>query len=810
MPDNNFVNVMLISGNINYFNRIIKKYDTLAEYQALGSYYTTTLNFDPGNNLTTNLIIGSTTVNALTFDCNYLLIYNSNNEILQRWWVMDQKRTRAGQYTLSLKRDVIADFYDIVTEAPCFIEKATIRNKESALMFNKEDMTFNQIKRSETLLKDETGMAWIVGYVARNYASAPIPAIYDVKADYNYNQLTALGFAVGNTYKGALNIKLQLGLRHNFYYQSSLMAAYQANDSLVYSDSSFSEVYENTEAMEYVGNYYLPKYVYYKDFTTQNPGPDHAYLSLVKSQINLIRAAVQTDFESQYSLISPDKLTTLYNLEGKIYTNDGKYYKLKVKKSVLQVTQNLQSYSVFGTRIDAAIKAPVNANLVSLTPNYNNVGGYTTINYREISVTLEAEEFQPDSYNFSFPGTRRRTIDAPYDIFAIPYPLEPTEVVETYTNSSTYSKFEINNLNSINLAQAIGANLASNLYDIQILPYCPINKSMGTFTFDSNPDQIRLLDLREMTPDVDYTIVKDNNDNPVGIIYFSGQSGKTFNIKHTIMVSDPKIDNETKMYRLVSPNYSGMFEFSPAMNGGVDYFNVDITYKPYQPYIHVNPNFKHMYGNDFNDVRGLVCGGDYSVAIVTDQWKQFEVNNKNYQMIFDREVQNMEFTREQDRVKQVVGGLVGTVQGSAQGGMAGGWIGAVVGGVASAAGGATDFWMEEQKYKEQLSLKKDLYGYNLGNIKALPYSLTKSMSLNENFKFWPFLEYYSCSIEEYDAFSKKIQYDGMTVMKIGKMSDYMREDISFIKGQIIRLENLPEATDVAYEIFNEIKRGVYI
>ena len=51
----------------------------------------------------------------------------------------------------------------------------------------------------------------------------------------------------------------------------------------------------------------------------------------------------------------------------------------------------------------------------------------------------------------------------------------------------------------------------------------------------------------------------------------------------------------------------------------------------------------------------------------------------------------------------------------------------------------------------------------------------------------------------------------MTVMKIGKISDYLAaEEETFIKGQMIRLTNLPEAADVAYEIYNEIKRGVFI
>lgn len=816
MPDTNFVNVMLISGNINYFNRIIKKYDTLDEYQALGSYYITTLNFDPGNNLTTNLIIGSTSVNALTFDCNYLLIYNSDNEILQRWWVMDQKRTRAGQYSLSLKRDVIADFYDIVIKSPCFIEKATIRDNKSPLLFNKEDMTVNQIKQREVLLKDETEMAWIVGYFARNYTGTEITTICDITTDYTDVTLAALGFAPHTSYKGATSIKLYLPFRQNFKYQGRLMAAYHSNSYIEFSDSSFTSYDRYDAPLMYIRGSENPQYVYYKDFNNPTQSTDttpyYNYLFTIGEYMHLNRADCQSDFEQQYSLKTPQDMLTIAGLNGKTYrdTNTGKYYKIRIITSSTNATKNLQSYSTFGTRINPAIQIPVTQQYYALTDNYNSVSGYTKIEYRETTMTIALDEFTPSSLKFTIPDTRRRLIDAPYDLFAIPYPLTPTAVVETYTDEDHYSTFQINNINSLNIAQGIGQALGSNVYDIQILPYCPISNIMDSFTFDGDPELLKRISLLPFTTAVDYTIVKDNDDAKRGIIFYGTQSGKTFDIPYPIIVTNPKVDNETKMYRLVSPNYSGMFEFSPAMNGGMDYFNVDITFKPYQPYIHVNPNFKHMYGKDFNDVRGLVCGGDYSVAIISDKWAEFEINNKNYQMIFDREVQNMEFTREQDRVKQVVGGLVGTVQGSAQGGMAGGWVGAIVGGVASAAGGATDFIMEEQKYKEQLSLKKDLYGYNLGNIRALPYSLTKSMSLNENFKFWPFLEEYQCSTEELVAFNAKLYYDGMTVMKIGKIIDYMGKNPSFVKGQIIRLENLPEATDVAYEIFNEIKRGVYI
>jgi hypothetical protein len=83
-------------------------------------------------------------------------------------------------------------------------------------------------------------------------------------------------------------------------------------------------------------------------------------------------------------------------------------------------------------------------------------------------------------------------------------------------------------------------------------------------------------------------------------------------------VKDIKVRNQVEMMRLASPNYSNFFDMNVQRNEGIEFINVDCTYKPYQPYIHLNPNFKGLYGADFNDVRGLICGGDYSIALTTD------------------------------------------------------------------------------------------------------------------------------------------------------------------------------------------------
>ena len=103
----------------------------------------------------------------------------------------------------------------------------------------------------------------------------------------------------------------------------------------------------------------------------------------------------------------------------------------------------------------------------------------------------------------------------------------------------------------------------------------------------------------------------------------------------------------------------------------------------------------------------------------------------------------------------------------------------------------------------------DMYGYNLQNIQAIPTSLTKTSALTYNTRVWPFIEYYTCTESERKALKDKIKYNGMTVMKIGQLSDYPLGEDRFYKGQVIRL-NTNMDSHMAYEIYNELKKGVYL
>ena len=166
------MNILLLRGFNNYFNRIVKKYTTLADYKSNSASYLdfSGINFNPNDGVVTELVIGSSNQlennAALSWDTlgtpDYLVCYElSNNTITikSRWFVLESERTRDGQYRIALKRDVIADHFNEVLSAPCFVEKGIIDNTSNPLLFNTESGNYNQIKQNETLLKDSTNVA---------------------------------------------------------------------------------------------------------------------------------------------------------------------------------------------------------------------------------------------------------------------------------------------------------------------------------------------------------------------------------------------------------------------------------------------------------------------------------------------------------------------------------------------------------------------------------------------------------------------------------------------------------------------------
>lgn len=202
----------------NYFNRQIKRESTLAAYRTyqVGSTQTG-VNFNPNDGVDTTHVIGKADYNG---NPDYCIVTNDNDVIQSRWFVLDGIRTRGGQYNLQLHRDVIVDHYSQVLSAPCYVKRGYISNIADSAIFNSENIKFNQIKRSETLLTDPTECGWIAVYFTPIASNAGpnqdgiIPVTftpkYDVSASYasianfnsqfaysSYTDATAAGGSAG-------------------------------------------------------------------------------------------------------------------------------------------------------------------------------------------------------------------------------------------------------------------------------------------------------------------------------------------------------------------------------------------------------------------------------------------------------------------------------------------------------------------------------------------------------------------------------------------------------------------------------------
>ena len=184
--------------------------------------------------------------------------------------------------------------------------------------------------------------------------------------------------------------------------------------------------------------------------------------------------------------------------------------------------------------------------------------------------------------------------------------------------------------------------------------------------------------------------------------------------------------------------------------------------------------------------------------------------------MFNRQIENLDINNSINRTREMWQIAGGALSGSAGLGMGlgminpiAGAVGAGVGGAASVAAGIADLKLSDKLRTEARDYTIDQFGYQLGNVKALPNSLTKVSSFNRNNKLFPVLEYYTATLTEKEALRNKIRYNGMTVMAIGTIEQYQREEPTYIKGRLIRL-SIAEDYHVVKVISEELNKGVFI
>ena len=206
-----------------------------------------------------------------------------------------------------------------------------------------------------------------------------------------------------------------------------------------------------------------------------------------------------------------------------------------------------------------------------------------------------------------------------------------------------------------------------------------------------------------------------------------------------------------------------------------------------------------------------------SLPQLSNEWANYQLQNKTYQEMFDRQIKNMDVQNDVNKQGAIAQAIAAPISGGAAGAVAGakiGGYGAIIGAAVGAVGGAVTGGLDAANtfrlMEENRQYAIDMYGYNLQNIQAIPTSLTKTSALTYNTRVWPFIEFYTCTDAERNALRDKLKYNGMTVMKIGKLNDYLLGEDHFYKGQIIRLSDIKVDGHMAFEIYNELNKGVYL
>ena len=153
----------------NYYYPSTKRFSDLSGYQPYLVYSETSnnLNFYENDGVNTEIVAGRSG-NPYYDKANYVIYSKDSTTITSRWYIIDAVKNSSGQYKLQLHRDLPVDYYDEWTQSDCFIEKAILPDN-SPFIYNQEQITTNQIKKSEKLLTDKTKIAWICCFVNKEY-----------------------------------------------------------------------------------------------------------------------------------------------------------------------------------------------------------------------------------------------------------------------------------------------------------------------------------------------------------------------------------------------------------------------------------------------------------------------------------------------------------------------------------------------------------------------------------------------------------------------------------------------------------------
>lgn len=356
------------------------------------------------------------------------------------------------------------------------------------------------------------------------------------------------------------------------------------------------------------------------------------------------------------------------------------------------------------------------------------------------------------------------------------------------------------------------------LIDLQLLPFCPASNIPNSYMLCNVPSNS--IYIQKLTPTEEEPLARttvgyvgiSNSEYASGICY---RKLNNASIPFTLSVGDIKVDSLTEMCRIVSPNGNGVWEFVPAKavynTTTAQQLTYTMTPMPYQPYIKVEPAFGRMYGNNYDDQRGLICGGDFSLPQISDAWSTYQINNKNYQVMFNRQIESLDKQQIIGVAQDVFGAATGAVGAGFAGTMIGGAAGGIAMGAGSLVGGAADVVTNAIMRADQREAMIQQHNWQLDNIKAMPYGVSKATNFNSEQPKFPYVEFYTALGNEITNLENFLKLRSYTINRYGKFADYVKPNgRTWLQGVPLRLAAITDDSHYLAAIADEVKQGFYV
>ena len=499
---------LLIGTYNNYFNRIVKQEATDFSYFTVMGNTTVikNINFNPNDGVFTQVVLGKGDY-LLPEDENrpiqpdYAILYKTELEnppyvdakIISRWFIIEAVRTRSGQYQLTLKRDVLVDNYSDLIDAPIYLEKGYIKNVSNPLLYNKEGLALNQIKKYEVALQDETKIGWIIGYIPNNWNGATvepkviIPANADITVEgitnwvyYKYCT-TAPNYKPcwGDNWAREIMVKFRgYNVQNNKNYWTKGIWRWREFGTAGGAEPVWQQdsITQSTNAPDGWATY----------SSLRVNGTGNGAISSDDSQTVFQNIKLNSTFEEYINNVACELFGCyrgnkdyIMSLNGKtIYDSvSGLFYRIRtVFPTPYQLVGTSSLWCTGDTATQRNLVTFINNNMIKTglssctmtgSLDYDDVGIYASQN--PVGIVLEQNAVDVEC---TIDSQRAHLQDAPYDMFCIPY----SDELKIYDGTDT---FTCNKAVALSMATAIGEQGGQgSVYDVQLLPYCPIREAI--------------------------------------------------------------------------------------------------------------------------------------------------------------------------------------------------------------------------------------------------------------------------------------------------------------------------------------------